>query len=72
MRRVINNIRNKPDHHKDRIIWATAGIALVILLSIWMIVGNGGKTSTEKNFFQSFSEDLEDGKNDIPADPLAP
>jgi hypothetical protein len=72
MRKVIHNIRNRPDHHKDKIIWLSAAVAIALLLAVWALVGNGRPTTPDENFFQNFNEDLEEGKNIIPADPLAP
>ena len=72
MRKVIHNIRQKPDHHKDRIIWITAAIAIGLLLIIWAIVGNGRDLNPDQNFFDTFNEDLEEGKTIIPTDPLVP
>jgi hypothetical protein len=63
MKRVINHIRNKPSHHRDRIIWICAAVAAVLLLLTWAIVGNGRKTTTNDNFFQNFNQGVEQGKN---------
>ncbi len=68
MRKIIHNIRQKPSHHRDRIIYIIAGVAVVILLLIWAIVGNGRKTTPDENFFQSFNQDLEAGKTAVPQD----
>ncbi len=72
MRKVIHNIRQKPDHHKNRIIWITAIATIVLLLVVWAIIGNGRKIDPEENFFQTFSNDLEEGKNLLPDETLAP
>lgn len=67
MKKVIENIRNKPEHHRDRIVWIVAAIATVILLALWAIVGNGGKRNSEENFFQNFTEGVNEGKDILPA-----
>ena len=72
MRKVIHNIRNRPDHHIDRIIWISIAVAIGLLLIIWMIVGNGRKTAPDSSLFQSFGKNVETGKNTFPADPSAP
>jgi hypothetical protein len=70
MKKVIHNIRQRPDHHKNQIIWIAAGAVIVLLLVIWAIVGNGRKDGKDQNFFQTFNTDVEAGKNTLPADPL--
>ena len=72
MKRVIHKIRQKPDHHKDRIIWISAAAAVAVLLIIWAIVGNGRPTAPDENFFQQMSEDIEQNQDTFPADPLVP
>ncbi len=68
MKQVIENIRQKPAHHKDRIVWICAAIAAGILLIVWMIVGNGRKTTTDENFFQTFNQGVDEGKDIVPQD----
>ena len=72
MRKVIHSIRQKPDHHKNRIIWLIAAAAIVLLLIIWAIVGSGRKLNPDENFFQTFNQDLEEGKTIIPTNALEP
>ena len=67
MKQIIENIRNKPDHHKDRIVWIIAAIATGLLLIIWLIVGNGRPTTTDDNFFETLNQDVEEGKDIVPA-----
>lgn len=66
MKKIIENIRSKPDHHKDRIIWVYAAIVAAILFIAWMIVGNGRKTTTDESFFQKFNEGVQEGKDVVP------
>lgn len=68
MKQIIENIRNKPDHHKDRIVWICAAIAAGLLLIIWLVVGNGRPTTTDDNFFETFNQGVEEGKNVVPTD----
>ena len=68
MRKVIENIRNKPPHHRDRIVWIVAAIAVGLLFIIWLIVGNGRKTTPDENFFQTFNQGVDDGKDIVPQD----
>lgn len=66
MKKVLENIRNSPPHHRDRVVWVCAAIAAAILLIIWLIVGNGRKTTPDQNFFQSFQSGVDDGKAIVP------
>jgi len=68
MQQIIDNIRNKPHHKRNQIIWATAAVVAVLLIIVWMIVGNSRK-STDSNFFQSINQDYNEGKDDF-ANPL--
>lgn len=67
MKKVIENIRNRPEHHQNRIVWISAIIAIALLLTIWAIVGNGRKTIPDQNFFQTFQQGIDEGKNIVPA-----
>lgn len=66
MNNVIEKIRNKPEHHRDRIVWICAAIAVIILIVAWMIIGNGHKQTSDENFFQTFNQGVEEGKNVVP------
>ena len=68
MKKIIENIRNQPSHHRDRIIWIIAAVAAGLLLIIWLVVGNGRKLDSDESFFQSFSSGVEEGKDAIPLD----
>jgi hypothetical protein len=72
MKRIIHHIRSKPAHQRDRYIWIIAAVAIVILIVIWMIVGNGRKTNPDENFFQNFDQGLQEGKNTFDENPLQP
>ena len=64
MQQIIDNIRNKPHHKRNQIIWAIAAVVVVLLIIVWMIVGNNRK-STDSNFFQSINQDFNEGKDDF-------
>ena len=72
MKKFIHHIRNKPEHQKDRYVWIVAGVAAVLLIITWMIVGNGRKTNPDENFFQNFDQGLEEGKNTFDENLLEP
>lgn len=50
----IENIRQKPDHEKIKIIWLICGVAIAILILAWILIG-GIKRTTQKDlrFFDS-------------------
>ncbi|HEX3100008.1 MAG TPA: hypothetical protein VHQ41_03475 [Patescibacteria group bacterium] len=68
MAKIIENIRSKPPHHRDRIIWICAAIAAALLLLIWVLVGDGHREGTDSNFFQTFNQGVNEGKNLVPQD----
>jgi hypothetical protein len=72
MKKIIHHIRSKPSHQRDRYVWIIAGIAVAVLLIIWMVVGNARKTVPDENFFEDFNQGLEEGKNTFEENPLAP
>ncbi len=69
MKQMIENIRNRPDHHKNRIVLIVVAAAIVILLIIWAIVGNGRRVVPDENFFQSFNSDIQSSQTNSGAIP---
>lgn len=67
MKKVLENIRSRPAHHRDRIVWICAAVAAAILLLAWALVGSGRKTTPDGNFFQTFQQGIDEGKNIVPA-----
>lgn len=72
MKKIIHHIRSKHPHQRDRYIWIIAAVAVGVLIIIWMIVGNGRKTSPDENFFQEFDQGIQEGKNTFEENPLEP
>lgn len=70
MKQIIENIRSKPDHHKNRIMLITVLVAIGVLLIIWAIVGNGRRIIPDENFFQTFNSDVQTGQTNTAAIPL--
>lgn len=68
MKKIIENIRNKPEEHRDRIIWIIAAIVAGLLLITWLVVGNGKRDGEDQSFFQTFSDGINEGKNIVPQD----
>lgn len=69
MKQVIHNIRQQPEHHKNRIILISAAVAVGILLLVWAAVGNGRPTQPDENFFNTFNQDIQEGKDTLPLEP---
>ncbi len=64
MQQLIENIRSKPHHKRNQIIWAIAAVVAVLLIAAWLIVGNNKKPDAG-NFFQSFNQGFQEGKDDF-------
>lgn len=64
MQQLLEHIRSKPYHKRNQIIWVIAAIVVVLLGIVWILVGNN-KKSEEVNFFQSFNQGFQDGKDDF-------
>lgn len=69
MKKIIHNIRSKPNHHKNRVILITAAIAVGILLLVWAAVGSGRKMHPDESFFQTFNQDVQENKKIFPDNP---
>jgi hypothetical protein len=72
MKKLLHNIRNRPEHKRDQIVWIVAAASVGLLLIIWAIVGNGRKTTVDDSFVENFSAGLEEGKNTFDQNPLEP
>ena len=72
MKKVLHHIHSKPSHIRDRYIWIIAAVAIVLLLTLWAIVGNGRKSTPDQSFFESFNQGVEEGKNTFDQDSLQP
>ena len=70
MKKIIHHIRSKHPQQRDRYIWIIAAISIGVLLIIWAIVGNGRKANPDENFFQSFDQGLQEGKDTFEPNPL--
>lgn len=72
VKKFIRHVRSKPEHKRDHYIWIIVGVAAALLIIIWMIVGNGRKSSPDENFFETFNHGLEEGRNTFTENPLEP
>ncbi len=66
MKKIIENIRQKPEHHKNRIIWIIVGVAAVILLIIWAIVGIPDRNGKSTDVINKFNSDVDSSKGTLP------
>ncbi len=66
MPQFIDNIRQQPDHHKNRIIWIIIAIAAGILLIIWAIVGIPKREGSTTDVIDEFNKNVNDSKDDLP------
>lgn len=66
MSKLIENIRQKPDHHKNRIVWTIIGIAAGLLLIIWAIIGIPQREGKSTDVIDEFSNNLDESKDTLP------
>ncbi len=72
VKKFIHHVRSKPENKRDRYIWIIAGCVTALLIVIWMIVGNGRRATPDENFFDTFNQGLEEGRNTFEENPLEP
>lgn len=66
MSKLIENIRQKPDHHKNRIVWTIIGITAGILLILWAIIGIPQREGKSTDVIDEFSTNLDESKDTLP------
>lgn len=66
MSQFIDNIRQKPDHQKNKFIWIIVGIAAVILIIIWVIIGIPKREGSTTDVIDQFNNNVNDSKDDLP------
>jgi len=66
MKQLISNIRNKPQHHKNRIILITLIGVVAFMLVLWAVVGmpHGGAQGEE--VFLGFNQNVQESKDALP------
>lgn len=70
MKRVIEHIRNKPEHKRHQIIWLITALVFLLLISSWVFVGKRAQRKVDSNFMQSFNQEYQAGK-EIFKEPLS-
>ncbi len=66
MKQLIANIRNKPQHHKHRIVMiAVIGMAAFLLL-LWVIVGMPPRQTDGGDVINEISTDINENQNTLP------
>lgn len=66
MSKIIDNIRQQPDHHKNRLIWIIVGIVAGILLIIWAVIGIPQRNGKSTDVINQFNSDLNSNKDALP------
>ncbi len=66
MSKLIENIRQKPDHHKNRIVWTIIGITAGLLLIIWAIIGIPQREGKSTDVIDEFNTNLDESKDTLP------
>jgi type VI protein secretion system component VasF len=62
MKRLIERIRQKPQHHQNRIIWIIAGAMVIMLVVAWAFIGLPNKGSKNSETITEFGQILEENK----------
>lgn len=60
----IERLRSKSDEQKRKILWSVVLIALVVLILIWIIIGNYKPSQgSDNSFFKSIRDAFKNSKN---------
>ncbi|HMQ01682.1 MAG TPA: hypothetical protein PKD79_01270 [Candidatus Doudnabacteria bacterium] len=66
MKQLIANIRNKPQHHKNRIVLISLGVMIVFLLTLWAIVGMPPREGYSGEVINTINQDVEENRDLFP------
>ncbi|QQS22902.1 hypothetical protein IPM19_04795 [bacterium] len=66
MKKIIENIRQKPDHHKNRIILIITGSVAFVLVIIWIIIGIPDREGRSTDVIDDFTTNVEESKDTLP------
>lgn len=65
MKQIIQNIRQQPEHQRNRIIWMIAAIVVALLLLLWVLIGNT-KRESNGNVINELNSEYNENKNLLP------
>ncbi len=60
---MLEKIRNKPHAEKIRLIWIIAGVVALVLLIVWIVVGQAPKPTADTGIFGTIRHGWQDVKN---------
>lgn len=66
MKKIIENIRQKPDHHKNRIILVITGSVALLLVIAWIIIGIPDREGKNTDVIDDFTTNVEESKDTLP------
>ncbi len=66
MKDLVEKIRQKPDHEKNRIIIIAIISVAVILVVAWIIIGIPARNSSNGDVINNFNSNFENSKNTLP------
>lgn len=66
MKQLIANIRNKPHHHKHRIVMIALACMTAFLLLLWAIVGMPPRQTDGGDVINDLSTDINENQNTYP------
>lgn len=63
MKKIIEHVRNKPEHQRHQIIWGITGFIVLILIASWVFIGSKGDQSRLRSqALKSIKQDFKDGQ----------
>lgn len=65
MKRIADRIKNIPPEKRDRFMWITIGSVVVLMMAVWIIVGNGRRPKVERSLKDLVKEQYEQSRNNL-------
>lgn len=66
MKQLIANIRNKPQHHKNRIVFITIIGVVAFMLVLWAIVGMPPRKGVSGDIIYNFNQEVDENQDNLP------
>jgi uncharacterized membrane protein YvbJ len=66
MEKLVEKIRQKPHHEKNRIILISIIAVVIILIGIWIVIGIPTRNSSDGDVINDFSSSFEESKDALP------
>lgn len=66
MKQLIANLRDKPQHYRNRVVLITIVVVATIMLVIWAIVGMPPRGGGNGNVINDFNSNVNENKDTLP------